>query len=128
MSREVWTRNEQLLAFNLYCKLPFGQYHHGNPYVIELAMLIGRTPGAVAMKLSNFASFDPYHQERGVSGLSHASKADKEIWNEFQNNWEHLATESENILSKIAPNVSFSPINDIPLPRYKETDAVRPMK
>ena len=24
-----WTREEHILAFNLYCKIPFGQIHHG---------------------------------------------------------------------------------------------------
>jgi len=36
------------------------------PDVIQQAKLIDRTPGAVAMRLSNFASVDPYHQP-GVS-------------------------------------------------------------
>jgi hypothetical protein len=31
---------------------------------------IGRTPSAVAMKLVNFASFDPIQQERGIRGPS----------------------------------------------------------
>ena len=25
-----WTRDELIVAFNLYCKLPFGQMHRGN--------------------------------------------------------------------------------------------------
>jgi len=24
-----WTREEHILAFNLYCKIPFGQIHYG---------------------------------------------------------------------------------------------------
>ncbi len=26
-----WTEEELILAINLYCKLSFGQMHHGNP-------------------------------------------------------------------------------------------------
>src|SRR5260221_13952794 len=103
MTGETWTREEQLLAFNLYCKLPFGQYHHRNPYIIKLAEALGRTPGAVAMKLGNFASLDPYHQKRGVKGLSHTSNADKAIWDEFQNDWNKAAIESESLFEKIVP-------------------------
>lgn len=90
-----WRREELLLALNLYCKLAFGKYHSRNPDIVQLAQLIGRTPDAVAMKLSNFASFDPYHQARGVKGLQNASQADRQIWNEFNSNWAELAVESE---------------------------------
>jgi hypothetical protein len=90
-----WTREELLLAMNLYCKLPFGQLRHGNPDVIRLARALGRTPSSVSMKLCNFASFDPALQARGVKGLTGASRADKAIWDEFHGNWEALASESE---------------------------------
>jgi putative restriction endonuclease len=95
MSRRNWQRNELLLALNLYCKLPFGQYHGRNPEIIRLADFINRTPNAVAMKLSNFASLDPYHQQRGISGLSNIGKADRDIWEEFHSDWTALAIESE---------------------------------
>jgi predicted restriction endonuclease len=95
MPRVNWQRHELLLALNLYCRLPFGQYHSRNPEIIELAELINRTPDAVAMKLSNLASLDPYHQSRGVKGLQNASQADRDIWNEFNSHWANLAVESE---------------------------------
>ena len=50
-----WSRAEHILAFNLYCKIPFGTIHMGNPRIIELARLIGRSIGSVSYKLSNFA-------------------------------------------------------------------------
>lgn len=67
-TRRNWQRKELLLALNLYCRLPFGHYHSRNSEIIKLADFIGRTPDAVAMKLSNFASFDPYHQARVLKG------------------------------------------------------------
>ena len=54
-----WTRDELLVAFNLYCKTPFGRLHQRNPEIIRLASALGRTPSALAMKLVNFASLDP---------------------------------------------------------------------
>ena len=60
-----------------------------------MSRVISRTPGSVAMKLVNFASFDPTHQARGVSGLKGASHADRAIWDEFHSDWERLAFESE---------------------------------
>jgi len=54
----LWTKEQVKLGFNLYCQLPFGKLHKGNPEIIELAKLIGRTPSAVAMKLCNLVSID----------------------------------------------------------------------
>lgn len=95
MARRNWQRHELLLALNLYCKLPFGQYHGRNPDIMRLASVIDRTPNAVPMKMSNFASLDPFHQQRGISGLINVGKADREIWDEFHQNWTMLAIESE---------------------------------
>src|SRR5436309_2927648 len=95
MPRRPWSRDELIVAFNLYCKLRFGQCHGRNRHVIELANGLRRTPNAVAMKLCNFASFDPSHQRRGISGLGNASRADKEVWDEFNADWNRLAVESE---------------------------------
>ena len=95
MPRRAWTRDELVVAFNLYCKLRFGQCHGRNPDTVALASVLGRSPNAVAMKLCNFASFDPAHQRRGVAGLGNARRADKEIWEEFNTDWNRLAVESE---------------------------------
>ncbi len=93
--RRSWTRSELIVAFNLYCKLRFGQCHARNPHVIELARVLDRTPSSVAMKLCNFAAFDPGHWRRGVAGLGNASRADREVWDEFNADWNRLAIESE---------------------------------
>ncbi len=96
--RKLWTRNELILAINLYCKIPFGRLHKGNPEIIKLASLIKRTPSALAWKLVNFASFDPSLKARGIKGAKNASRLDREIWNEFFNDWESMAIESEMLL------------------------------
>lgn len=97
--QKLWTRTEIILAFNLYCKLPFGKMHKGNEDVIRLSQLIKRTPSAVALKLGNLASFDPSLKSRGIKGASNASKLDKKIWDEFYQNWEHTTFESEELLA-----------------------------
>lgn len=98
--QKLWTREESILAINLYCKLPFGRLHRLNPEIIHLANLIERTPSSVAYKLVNYASLDPSLQSRGIKGASNSSKLDKSIWNEFYNNWEELPYKSEKLLSK----------------------------
>lgn len=40
--QKLWSREELILAMNLYCKLEFGRIHRNNPKVIELAKLIER--------------------------------------------------------------------------------------
>ena len=47
------------------------------------------------MKLGNFGSFDAALRTKGIIGLSRASKADRSIWDEFNQNWEKLSIESE---------------------------------
>src|SRR5574340_28327 len=100
MKNRNWTREELILAFNLYCKIPYGTFHNRNPKIIELAKLINRTPNALALKLSNFASFDPFHKARGVKGMQNTGKLDKEVWDEFTSNWEDLIFESERSLAE----------------------------
>jgi putative restriction endonuclease len=79
-----WTRDELLLAFRLYCRLPFGQLHSRHPEIIQVAKIAGRTPSAIAMKACNFASLDPMHASRGVQGLRNASVADRQLWADFK--------------------------------------------
>ena len=80
---DAWTHEEMILVLNLYLKLPFGKMDRRNPDVIHLANIIGRTPNAVALRLVNFASYDPQLQQRGISGMAHGGKRCGEYWNEF---------------------------------------------
>lgn len=95
MTTNRWTKEQLKLAFHLYCQLPFGRLHSRNPEIIHLAKLISRTPGAVAMKLVNFASLDPAITSTGRAGLGNAGMLDKEVWEEFHADWEKLAIECE---------------------------------
>jgi putative restriction endonuclease len=95
-----WTREELILAFNLYFKIPFGRIDDRTPEIISLAKVLGRTPSAVALKLANFAHLDPVLRKRGVVGASHGSKLDAIIWEEFYGNLEKLSYESELLLSE----------------------------
>ena len=100
MKRKLWSREELILAFNLYLKIPFGKIHSTNKDVIHLAQLIGRTPNSVALRLVNFASVDPVLKERGVKGMDGGKKIVQPIWDEFFNNQEELIFLSEKILAE----------------------------
>lgn len=99
-ARNLWTREELILAFNLYLKLPFGKMHKRTPEIIALANLLNRTPSSIGMRLGNFASVDPYHQQRGVGGLKGGMNQVKPIWDEFFHNQEELVFLSEQILAE----------------------------
>ena len=100
MTRKNWQRSELILAFNLYCKTPFGRIHNRNPEIISLAKAVGRSPSAVSWKLANFARLDPSLQKRNIAGAKHGSQGEAEVWEEFHNDWEALAFESERLLAQ----------------------------
>ncbi|CAN5843338.1 HNH endonuclease [soil metagenome] len=96
--RKNWTRNELLIALNLYHKLTFGQLHARQPVIVETAAKLGRGANSVAMKLSNFASLDPALQLRGIKGLAGASALDRTVWQEFHENLNEAVPASEDAL------------------------------
>ena len=87
-----WTEDELIEVISLYCQIPFGQMHSRNPAVIELARSLKRSASSIALKLVNFASFDPGLRSRGVRGMSNASKLDRAVWNRYFGNWDALAS------------------------------------
>jgi putative restriction endonuclease len=99
-SRKNWTREEHILAFNLYCQIPFGSIDMDNAQVMELARLLDRSAGAVSYKLTNFARLDPALKARGIRGHEHGAKGEEEVWDEFVANPESLAFESEQLLAR----------------------------
>ena len=99
-SDQKWTREQTIVAFNLYCRIPFGKVASHNQEIIAVADLIGRSVNSLKMKIGNFGSLDPELKKRGITGLSNVSKLDREIWNKFNQDWEGLAYLSERIIAK----------------------------
>jgi putative restriction endonuclease len=100
MPKNFWTREELILAFNLYLKIPFSKIGARNKDVIYLANIIGRTPNSIALRLVNFASVDPVLKERGIKGMNGGTKIVQPIWDEFFHNQEELVFLSEQILAE----------------------------
>ena len=103
-----WTRDQLLVAYSLYCRLPFGRLHSRNPEIIAMAEAIGRSPAALAMKLTNIASLDPAITSTGRRGLTGASLADRAMWDEMHSDWEAFAIESEQALEDVQPEENVS--------------------
>jgi predicted restriction endonuclease len=102
-----WTRQQLLVAFNLYCRMPFGKMHSRNPEIIRYSELIGRTPSALAMKLTNIASLDPVITSTGRRGLEGASATDRAMWEEMQTDWERFAVEAQQAISALGIATEF---------------------
>lgn len=118
---DKWTREEEIIVLDLYCKIPFKSSSKNNPEVIKIANLIGRTPSAVNMKIGNFGSFDNRLKEQGIVGLSNASKLDKKIFYEFNGKWDELAYESKKLIAKYNGKQILDNYKDIPNGYEKET-------
>jgi putative restriction endonuclease len=98
-TRNLWTKEELILAFNLYLKIPFGKMHSTNKDIIHLANLMGRSANSIALRLVNFASVDPALKARGIKGMDGGTKIVQPIWDEFYENQEELLFRSEQILA-----------------------------
>jgi hypothetical protein len=127
--RRPWKRDELLLVMNLYCRIPFGRQHSRAPEVIEMAGLLGRTPGSVAMKLNNLTSLDPEEHARGIRGLPGASRLDRQVWSEFHEDWERLAIESEQLRAQVGGASPASQVEeDADLQGEAKTEAERTVR
>lgn len=121
-----WTRDQTIVAFNVYCKIPFKSSNSRHPEIIKHAKIIGRSPAALNMKIGNFGRIDPQLRERGITGLSHGSKLEQEVWDEFHGDWEKLIYQSELLIARFenksienSPNLGLSA-----LPQGEEREAI----
>jgi len=101
MKNPKWTREELVLALDLYFRCPPGKTNKNNPDIIALSELLNslslhpqkpeyekfRNPNGVYMKLCNFLRFD---QDYTGTGLKAGGKLEEEIWNEFVSNKDKL--------------------------------------
>lgn len=110
--RRNWTREETMLAFELYCILPPGKVTVNNDAVISLARSINRTPGSIKLKLQNFKAYDPSYTNDGRVGLNHGSKLDENVCQEFLHNWDALVLETNDIKTRL--NISKSTESENP--------------
>lgn len=119
MPKNNWNREETIIAFNVYCRIPFKSSSKSNPTIIKYANIIGRSPSALNMKVGNFGRLDPELKKQGIVGLAHGSKLEEEIWDEFNGNWEKLAFESEQLIADFS-NRPIEEVSEIEVEDIKE--------
>ncbi|MFZ6037608.1 MAG: HNH endonuclease [Bacteroidota bacterium] len=120
-----WSKEETIIAFNVYCKVPFKSSSKTNPTIIKYANIIGRSPSALNMKIGNFGRLDPELKKQGITGLVNGSRLEEDVWNEFNDNWDKLAFESEKLIAqfqnKTIEQIETINIDDLPKGEERET-------
>ena len=116
-----WTRDELILALDLYHRV--GRKHEGpaHPDVIALSEALNRlpiheghgeatfrNPSGVAMKLGNFLAHDP---EYAGSGLSRGNRLEAVVWAEFSSNPSRLSSVARAIIAA-GPEATEAPAED----------------
>ena len=108
MATRHWTREELLVAFALYHRLPCSRFREADPEVARYAQAIGRSRASLKMKLWNIASLDPT-MSAGRRSLANASDADRAMWDEMQRDWAGFAIKSEQALMAITTRTPLIP-------------------
>jgi 5-methylcytosine-specific restriction protein A len=124
MKNPNWTRDELILALNLYFTHRESFPPKGHPDILLLSdqlntlnmHLSGKTssfrnPNGVYMKLNNFKSIDPDYLGTGKVGLWRTSKRDATVWNDYASNPEELSSVAAAILRNLdtSSNLKTSP-------------------
>lgn len=92
-----WTRDELILALELYLRNPAFPPGKTSREIAELSMVLNslseggegehdaafRNANGVYMKLMNFRRFDPAYQTAGKVGLTRGNRIEGEVWGEF---------------------------------------------
>jgi len=101
----AWSRDELILALDLYFLNPASPPGKQSQEVIELSRLLNRmgralgvhglgdfrNPNGVYMKMMNFRRFDPAYTGQGRVGLTRGNKDEQVVWNEFAGDRPRLA-------------------------------------
>ena len=117
-----WTRDELILALDLYCR------HDGNPpdktsnEVAEVSDLLNRmgaelsarkadfrNPNGVYMKAMNFRRFDPVYTSQGKKGLERGGRLEAEVWSDFISRPQLLAETANAIRLNVTKGLPVEP-------------------
>lgn len=134
-----WSRDELILALDLYLQQRESPLAKESPEIIELSEFLhkmGHTLGLVEaetyrnangvyMKLMNFRRFDTEYTNDGKVGLSRGNKDEEVVWNEFSSNESLLTTVAEAIRSAINQHRRDHALEGIDEPDIQEAEEGR---
>jgi 5-methylcytosine-specific restriction protein A len=104
-----WTRDELILALDLYFRVPDARGSKSHPECVKLSKILNELPihrgnahsdtfrnaNGVGMKLSNFLQYDSTYSGKG---LTSGSQLEKEIWDRYASKQKQLRQAAEAIL------------------------------
>lgn len=119
----AWTRDELILALDLYLRHRRSPPSKGSVEVKELSALLNelgrsaaiggeqtfRNPAGVYMKMMNFRRVDPDYTGQGRVGLQRGNKDEEVVWQLFADDPGHLAAVSQAIRSCVSTHGALSP-------------------
>lgn len=92
-----WDEQEYIIVLYSYLQNRGKPRHSSCDYIRELAQLLGRTPGAVVMRMENYSSIDP--QENGNrKGLVNLSALGQRVFDDWINKPDNLKDCAEMLL------------------------------
>jgi 5-methylcytosine-specific restriction protein A len=129
MASPAWTRDELILALDLYFREPSARGSKTHPAVIELSDLLNKLPlrvgdphdrkyrnaNGVGMKLSNYLRLDPDYPGAGLERGGHLEEL---VWNEFS----HELPRLHQIAAAIRSNSLKAPAPEADLPGVDEDE------
>ena len=113
MKNPSWSRDELILALDVYFKIVPAVPNPKMPEIVALSSLLKsiplepgternsnfRSPDSIVMKLMNFRSFDPNYPGHGLKATG---KGDKAVWGEFHKDIERLGDTADSIRAQIS--------------------------
>lgn len=120
--KEKWTREETIVAFYVYCHIPFRESRQSHPMIRKYASLIGRSPSALNMKVGNIGRLDPTLRAQGIVGLSHGAQMEEVVWKEFYGDRDGLVSKCYEVIRQFADrsNMPLADFDFDSLPEGKE--------
>ena len=110
-----WTKEDTIIAYALYCVVPFEKINNSNKTIAAAAKEMDRSPASLKMKMCNMANLDPDLRASGRIGLDRGiTKMDSLVFEEFSTDWEALSEKAASLISL--------DIFDIDEPVYKGPD------
>jgi serine/threonine protein kinase len=89
-----WSEREYILVLDLYLNFRNQPRQPNDKMIQGLAVIMGRTPAAICMRLENFASVDPENSQVR-RGLGHISPVCRRVFEEWAVKPEHLRSCAE---------------------------------
>ena len=128
MARLNWTRDETILALDVYFGWGGRPFSKSDPAIYQLSKLLQtlpiypisersptfRNPASVYMKLCNFLRLDPGYTADGRLGLQRGAHIDQIVWEQFDNDRSSLA--------KIAASIRDNSGSVQSIPDYSESE------